>query len=93
MDKLKALQSKHADSIGDVRGLGLMIGMEFTKVENGRIVADAAKRDAFIQKAFEKGLLTLACGNSTVRFCPPLVISKSDIDIAYDIISDVVSAL
>lgn len=93
LKRLKDIQAKHPALIGDVRGLGLMIGLEFAKVDNGRTVADAAARDAFIKKAFEKGLLTLACGNSTVRFCPPLVITKAEVDVACDIIADVMATL
>tara|TARA_R110002124_G_scaffold149220_1_gene315003 strand:+ start:142177 stop:143514 length:1338 start_codon:yes stop_codon:yes gene_type:complete len=93
IDKLKALQVKHGAAIGDVRGLGLMIGVEFAKLENGRVMPDADLRDAVIQKAFEHGLLTLACGNSTLRFCPPLTISKDEIDSVIDIMEQVFSAL
>jgi 4-aminobutyrate aminotransferase len=92
-DKLKLLKDKHGESIGDVRGLGLMIGVEFVKRDNGRVVHDADLRDAVIKKSFEHGLLTLACGNSTLRFCPPLVITKEEVDIVIDIMDAVFDAV
>jgi 4-aminobutyrate aminotransferase len=79
-EQLAQLQNKHA-VIGDVRGLGLMIGVEFA--ENGaRRVPDARLRDRVMQKCFEKGLLLLSCGESTLRFCPPLIVKKEEADIA-----------
>jgi 4-aminobutyrate aminotransferase len=78
LSRLRDLQSRH-DVIGDVRGKGLMIGME--------LVTDRASRapakeicDAVIHRAFRNGLLLLSCGTSTVRFMPPLLITKADVD-------------
>src|SRR5271165_5053607 len=65
--------------IGQVRGKGLMIGME--------LVTDRAARrpakmlcDALITRAYHNGLILLSCGQSTVRFMPPLMISTADVD-------------
>lgn len=75
---LRAMAAKH-DSIGDVRGLGLFIGVEFvkdraTREPNPEIVGDLE------QLAFKKGLLLLGCGKSTIRIAPPLVLNEYDVD-------------
>ena len=89
IEKLNGLKFKYEGSIGDVRGLGLMIGVEFVQTVDGRTQPNADLRDKVIEKAFEHGLLTLACGNSTVRFCPPLIITKTEVDIIIDIMEKV----
>ena len=73
-DKLTALRPRHSE-ISDVRGLGLMIGVEFER-SDGSHAPDAKLRDRVMQKCFEKGLLLLSCGESTLRFCPPLIVTE-----------------
>ena len=73
-DKLTALRPRHSE-ISDVRGLGLMIGVEFER-SDGSHGPDAKLRDRVMQKCFEKGLLLLSCGESTLRFCPPLIVTE-----------------
>src|SRR4030095_10333402 len=80
-DKLRVLQSRH-EAISDVRGLGLMIGVDF---KNGSDQPDGKLRDRVMQKSFESGLLLLGCGESTLRFCPPLVVTEEQVAIAVDI--------
>jgi 4-aminobutyrate aminotransferase len=75
-EKLMELR-KHCAEIGDVRGLGLMIGVEFER-SDGSHAPDAKLRDRVMQKCFEKGLLLLSCGESTLRFCPPLIVTKEE---------------
>ncbi len=78
MIQLRALESRY-DCIGDVRGRGLMIGFEL--VENRATKTPAAKLcDSIITRAFHNGLLLLSCGQSTIRFMPPLMISRADVD-------------
>jgi 4-aminobutyrate aminotransferase len=78
MAELRTLQSEFA-CIGDIRGKGLMIGMEL--VENDADNTPAARLcDAVITRAYYNGLLLLSCGASTVRFMPPLCASEHDID-------------
>lgn len=93
MDELKKLQKDYPKHIGEVRGLGLMIGVEFIDHESGRIVHNAQLRDDVIQSCFNHGLLTLACGYSTLRFCPPLIITKEEVDVVIDIFRKVMSAV
>jgi 4-aminobutyrate aminotransferase len=78
MKRLRELQSRYS-VIGEVRGKGLMIGME--------LVSDRASRapckescHAVITRAFHRGLLLLPCGQSTVRFIPPLTVSVAQVD-------------
>ncbi len=70
--------------IGDVRGLGLMIGVELVKKNDAR-AADPEFRNQVIKRTFENGLLLLPCGDSTVRFCPPLIVTKGEVDTAVEI--------
>ncbi len=84
MAKLRDLQGKYA-CIGDVRGKGLMIGMEL--VEDRATKAPAtALCDAIITRAYHNGLLLLSCGISTVRFMPPLMINHAQVDEAIAIL-------
>lgn len=73
--------------IGDVRGLGLMLAIEIVKDKETKEYAPE-ERDSIIQKAFSKGLLLLSCGRSAIRFCPPLILSKDDADIALSIFEE-----
>jgi 4-aminobutyrate aminotransferase len=88
---MRELQAKHP-SIGDVRGKGLMIGVEFVKDRATREPAPELAR-ALIDTAFEQGLLLLTCGKSTLRLAPPLVIDEQDIDIAVAIIDRALTSL
>jgi 4-aminobutyrate aminotransferase len=74
--------------IGDVRGKGLMIGIELVK---DRVTKEKAieERSAVIQGCFEKGLLILGCGENVVRFSPPLVITKKEANVALSILEEV----
>jgi 4-aminobutyrate aminotransferase len=78
LDKLRALQQR-LPVIGEVRGKGLMIGMELVSDPATRTPA-AALCQAVITKAFERGLLLLPCGASTVRFMPPLLVNEGHVD-------------
>jgi 4-aminobutyrate aminotransferase len=91
MDKLNQLKNKHA-LIGDVRGLGLMIGVEFVRADESG-TPDAAFRDKVMKNCFEKGLLLLGCGESTLRFCPPLIVTKEESATAVEIFDAVISEL
>ncbi len=78
------LMEKHA-CIGDVRGQGLMVGMEFVKDRNTREPAGELVHD-LVQRSFRQGLLLLGAGRSTLRLAPPLVVDQHDVDIAMDMI-------
>jgi 4-aminobutyrate aminotransferase len=78
MRRLRELQERHA-VVGDVRGKGLMIGMELVKDRGSRAPAKDLC-DAVIHRAFQNGLILLSCGTSTVRFMPPLLVTKDEVD-------------
>ncbi|MBM4004701.1 MAG: acetyl ornithine aminotransferase family protein [Planctomycetes bacterium] len=82
--RLIELAARHS-LIGDVRGIGLMIGMELVRDRATKLpVPDV--RERLIQACFQRGLLLLGCGASTVRFCPPLVVQPAEIDTAIGIL-------
>jgi 4-aminobutyrate aminotransferase len=72
---LNKLQQEFPTLVGDVRGLGLMVAMDIQRDES----SDPALRDQIVQTAFEHGLLLLGCGESAIRFCPPLCITAEQI--------------
>jgi 4-aminobutyrate aminotransferase len=76
--QLRALAERHA-VIGEVRGRGLMIGMELVKDRTGKAPARRLC-DALITRAFHNGLILLSCGQSTVRFMPPLMVDTATVD-------------
>jgi 4-aminobutyrate aminotransferase len=86
LDILTEIQSRHP-SIGDVRGLGLMIGVDFVK-DSWTHEGDVDLRDRVVDLAFERGLLTLGCGKSTIRVSPPLSITKNEIEVGLEIFEE-----
>jgi 4-aminobutyrate aminotransferase len=84
MDKLRAMQARYA-CIGEVRGRGLMIGMELVGPDN---VPDKRLCDNVITRAYHHGMLLLPCGASTIRFMPPLLITTADVDEAMEILEE-----
>jgi 4-aminobutyrate aminotransferase len=76
--------------VGDVRGRGLMIGVELVKDKQTKEYA-TAERDRVVELAFERGILFLGCGPSTVRIAPPLVATKDEADIAVDVLEECIS--
>lgn len=88
MNELK----EHYDFIGDVRGKGLMIGIEFVADKKTKIpVKD--KRDAVVYEAFKQGLLILGAGETTIRIIPPLVINEEELQTGLDIIEQVIKKI
>lgn len=88
---LKRLTAKHG-CIGDVRGLGLMQGIEFVADRTSREPAgDLVHR--LERMAFSKGLLVLAAGKNALRLAPPLVVDDADVDIALEILEQCLSEL
>jgi 4-aminobutyrate aminotransferase len=85
ISRLRELKLRY-DRIGDVRGKGLMLGMEL--VENRSTKTPAADLcDRLITRAYHNGLLLLMCGQSTIRFMPPLMITNADVDEALTILT------
>jgi 4-aminobutyrate aminotransferase len=73
--------------VGDVRGLGLMIGIELVRDQNTREKAPEF-RDEVLRRAFERGMLVLGAGESTIRLSPPLVVSRDQCDFALETLED-----
>jgi 4-aminobutyrate aminotransferase len=89
LDALNEIAVRHP-SIGQVRGKGLMIGVEFVKNKQNKEPAhDMSER--IVQRAFERGLITLGCGKSTIRISPSLSITKSEIDDGLEIFEESIS--
>jgi 4-aminobutyrate aminotransferase len=82
MAGLREIEARHPDTVIDVRGKGLMIGVEFASPKLAEDVQWAC---------FERGLLVLECGRQTVRLCPPLVASSSDVETALRIFEEAVA--
>ena len=80
MERLRALQEKHP-LIGDVRGKGLMIGVELVRDRQTKERA-TTERDRLVDECFTRGLLVLGAGRNTLRLSPPLVLTKDEADIA-----------
>ena len=83
--------AEHHPAIGDVRGRGLMIGMELVK-DRGTREADPAASRRLVDTAFQHGLLLLGCGKSVVRVAPPLVIDEVDIDRGLELLGEALEA-
>ncbi|HEY2982342.1 MAG TPA: acetyl ornithine aminotransferase family protein [Anaerolineales bacterium] len=90
LDALQEIAPRHP-SIGEVRGLGLMIGVEFVKDKRSKEYADAL-RDRVVDLAFERGLLLLGCARNVIRVAPPLSISKKEVDQGLTIFEEALSA-
>ncbi|MDR3765325.1 MAG: acetyl ornithine aminotransferase family protein [Acidobacteriota bacterium] len=73
--------------VGDVRGRGLMIGIEFVADKKTK-APSAEARDHVVDLAFERGVLVLGCGPNTLRLSPPLIVTKQQADIALDTIEE-----
>ena len=71
--------------VGDVRGRGLMIGVDIVKNKATKEYGHD-ERDRIVEMAFERGVLFLGCGPSTVRICPALVVTKEEADVAVDVL-------
>jgi len=84
LERLGNWREKHP-LVGDVRGLGLMVGVELVKSQQTREPHPEA-RQKVIRRAFEQGVLILGCGESTVRFMPPLIVEREQIDYALEVL-------
>jgi 4-aminobutyrate aminotransferase len=85
-DRLAGLMEEH-EVIGDVRGKGLMIGVELVKNRETKERA-VDLRNELVHACYRRGLLMLGCGPNTIRFCPPLMITKDDAETATRIFSE-----
>jgi 4-aminobutyrate aminotransferase len=78
--------------VGDVRGRGLMIGVDIVKDQATREYGNS-ERDRVVEAAFERGILFLGCGPSTVRIAPPLIVTKDEADVAMDALEESIAVV
>jgi 4-aminobutyrate aminotransferase len=86
LERLRGWKDSHP-LVGDVRGRGLMIGIELVKDKTTREPAGEL-RNRVEGRAFEKGLMILGCGETSLRLCPPLIVSKEEATVALDILEE-----
>lgn len=89
MKKTADWKQKHK-TVGDIRGRGLMIGVEFVRDQKTKEKAPDL-RNKIVEKAFYKGLLVLGSGDTTLRLCPPLIVDEEQIDFALHTLDGVIS--
>ena len=87
--RLEELKQK-SSIIGDVRGKGLMMGVELVSDKNSKI-PDPQKLKEVITRSWKRGVTIVGCGVSTIRLAPPLTIQRGMLDNALDIIGDTIS--
>jgi 4-aminobutyrate aminotransferase len=78
--------------VGDVRGLGLMLGFELVRDQATR-ERDPEMRNRLEQEAFRRGLLILGAGQNSIRLCPPLILSRDQADFALDTLEDILASV
>lgn len=88
--KLEKLMKKH-DCIGDVRGMGMMLGVEFVTDKASNKPAPEL-RDRVEFACFERGLIILGAGTNTIRWSPPLILTKENVDVAIEIFDQAIAA-
>ena len=86
LERLEGWKHSHP-LVGDVRGRGLMIGIELVLDKETREPAPAL-RNLVEGLCFEKGLLILGCGENSLRLCPPLIVSEDEATVALDILEE-----
>ena len=79
-------------AVGDVRGRGLMIGVEIVTDKKEK-TQGGAERDRIVELAFQRGVLFLGCGPNSIRIAPPLVVSPEQADIALDVLEDCIKVV
>jgi 4-aminobutyrate aminotransferase len=79
---IERIAAEHA-GVRDIRGIGLMLGVEF---------ASHQAANAVEQEAFERGLLVLECGEATIRLCPPLIVDEEAVDTAIRLFAEAIAA-
>jgi len=79
------------DCIGDVRGMGLMLGVEFIKDRSSK-QPDPELRDRVEMASFQRGLILLGCGANSIRWSPPLILNRDHVDVALEIFDEAIAA-
>ena len=87
---LEKLEHKY-ECIGDVRGLGMMLGVEFV-TDKETLKPDSELRDRIETECYKRGLIILGCGNNAIRWSPPLILTKENVDVALQIFAEVITS-
>src|SRR2546426_11348216 len=87
---LEKLKDKH-NCIGDVRGPGLMLGVEFVTDRSSK-QPDPELRDRVEMASFERGLILLGAGPNSIRWSPPLILNRENVDVALEIFDDAITS-
>jgi 4-aminobutyrate aminotransferase len=91
MKRLMEMYEAH-EIIGDIRGKGLMIGVELVKNRKTKVPAEE-ERDRMIMEAFRRGLLLIGAGPSSIRLAPPLIVTKQQMDMGLEIFEEALKAV
>jgi 4-aminobutyrate aminotransferase len=91
MNRLRSWPDKFK-TVGDVRGLGLMIGIEMVRDQTTKERAPEL-RDRLVTMAFERGLLVLGAGRNVLRLCPPLIVTRDQADFAVDTLEECLKSM
>ncbi len=86
--RLKEMEERY-EIVGDARGLGLMQATEIVKNKDSKEIAPKI-RDEIVDRALKKGLLLLSCGDSSIRYIPPLVITSEQVETGMDILEEAI---
>ena len=87
---LRKLMDKY-ECIGDVRGFGMMLGVEFV-TDKETLTPAPELRDKIEYACYERGLVILGCGPNSIRWSPPLILAKEHVDVALEIFDEVIAA-
>lgn len=79
MARFRELQAE-CDLLADVRGLGLMIGLE---------LSPKARAYEWMERCFQRGVLTLTAGANTIRLCPPLILSRAEAELGFQVMREI----
>jgi 4-aminobutyrate aminotransferase len=87
---LRKLMDKY-ECIGDVRGLGMMLGVEFV-TDKQSLRPDAEIRERVEMECYKRGLIILGCGSNSIRWSPPLILAREHVDVALGIFDEAIAA-
>jgi 4-aminobutyrate aminotransferase len=89
MPRLKEIAQQY-DVIANPRGLGLMCGVDVVNPATG--TGDPDQREKILQAAFRKGLILLPCGSISIRFCPPLNLTDTELEVGLKLFEQAIAA-
>ena len=87
---LRRLAEKY-ECIGDVRGMGMMLGVEFV-IDKASLKPAPELRDAVEMECYKRGLIILGCGPNSIRWSPPLILAREHVDVALEIFDDAIAS-